>query len=156
MKLIKDTGIKWDKGNNRKYMHGLFKCEVCGKEVEKVKKDGIKAKSCSMGCYTRLRTGVKRGASKTCIISKKYRYIYMPNHPYAIGTKKLYVAEHRLVMEKYLGRYLNKNEIVHHKNEDTLDNEIGNLALMTASEHSREHANKKPRKNGKWIRQPAE
>jgi hypothetical protein len=128
----------------------LFKCPACKKEVEKIKIDGINAKFCSHKCYAEKRD--KRGAYKGKIISKKYRYIYMPEHPNAIGTRKLYVAEHRLVMEKHLGRYLTKNEVVHHINEDTLDNRIKNLELMTASEHMKSHSAIKNRdKYGKYI-----
>ena len=50
----------------------------------------------------------------------KYVYIYNPEHPNAIGTRKLYVAEHRILMEKKIGRLLTKDEIVHHKDENTL------------------------------------
>ena len=47
--------------------------------------------------------------------------------------------EHRMLMEWKLGRRLGRKEHVHHKNEDTLDNRIENLMLLTHSEHSKHH-----------------
>jgi hypothetical protein len=68
-----------------------------------------------------------------------YVFIYNPKHPHAVQGKR-YVAEHRLVMEKYLERYLKASEKVHHINGIRDDNRIENLALMKSkSVHGAKH-----------------
>lgn len=68
----------------------------------------------------------------------RYRALYLPDHP---GANALgYVLEHRVVMERHLGRYLTADEIVHHLNEDPADNRTENLEVMGKPEHTAMHS----------------
>lgn len=67
-----------------------------------------------------------------------YWYIYMPTHPFS--GKQGYIAEHRLVMEAKVGRYLKLEEAVHHIDHDTKNNSIDNLELCEShGEHTKIH-----------------
>lgn len=57
-----------------------------------------------------------------------YVMIYMPEHPSATKSHP-YIYQHRLVMEKTLGRYLKSNEQVHHINGKRDDNRPENLVV---------------------------
>ena len=46
---------------------------------------------------------------------------------------------HRWLMEQELGRKLDRNEVVHHINEDARDNDVTNLCVMSLSEHGKLH-----------------
>lgn len=92
------------------------------------------------------------GAYKGIILNGKYFEIYLPTHPNATGSKKLYFPLHRLVMEWKMGRKLVEGEVVHHIDGDTLNNNPNNLELLGVSEHNRiTYQNRKKDKYGKLI-----
>lgn len=75
-----------------------------------------------------------------------YTLVIAPdNHPYPSDTNKgvKYILEHRLVMERHIGRYLEPTEVVHHIDGNPRNNDILNLKLYaTQAEHIRtEHSN---------------
>lgn len=68
--------------------------------------------------------------------SKGYIKEYTPDHPFAV---KNYVKQHRLVYEKAFNMIIMPCQVVHHINEDKMDNSIENLKLMSRSQHINLH-----------------
>lgn len=57
---------------------------------------------------------------------------------YHLGNGKD-IYEHRLVLERHVGRKLRSDEHVHHKNGIRSDNRLENLELVVAAEHPLRH-----------------
>ena len=79
------------------------------------------------------------------IDSRGYWVVRKAEHPNA--NKLGYVREHRLIMEEHIGRYLTKDEDIHHINGNKTDNRIENLQLLSHSEHGRISI------NNRWVQQ---
>lgn len=103
--------------------------------------------TCEM-CGTKVSAGVTRCRSHSIrpprtrrdkIINNGYYYIMVEGHP--AGLKRHgYVGEHVLIIEKNIGRYLEEGEVVHHIDENPLNNNIENLLLLTKADHMRLHS----------------
>lgn len=69
---------------------------------------------------------------------KGYRQVHLPLHPMA--DKQGRVLEHRRIVEEVLGRLLEKNEVVHHRNGIPYDNRPKNLRVfLSQAEHCQFH-----------------
>ncbi len=133
-------------------------CTVCGNEFTAHGKRAKIAKFCSIKC----RTTRKVIPCHHCGIDvvkhpfeiAKYTNVFCSGSCYAAfkstghinqkGYKIIthdgnLIGEHRVIMERHLGRKLHPREHVHHKNRDTLDNRIDNLEVLEISAHSAEH-----------------
>jgi hypothetical protein len=60
--------------------------------------------------------------------SSGYKMITSREHPYA--NRDGYVLEHRLVVEATIGRFLTPMEVVHHRDQNRLNNHPGNLFIF--------------------------
>jgi uncharacterized membrane protein YheB (UPF0754 family) len=151
-------GQKWSKEFQEKRRQGL----IGRKFTEQHKKKIGKANSISLKNYFKTHSSWNKGISTDTSHLKKWQFkkgnkgvnhqswkggrykdswgyisCYAPKHPFA--TKMGYVREHRLVVEKRIGRYLREDEAVHHINGIKDDNSDKNLQLMTDGEHKRLH-----------------
>ena len=115
--------------------HTQWRC-LCDCGVETIKARGKlmtgAIKSC--GCLGKESVRWPRIPNGTVLEPDQHGYVlvYARNHPNARGSRPV-VYQHRLVMEKHLGRYLKGEETVHHINGIKHDNRIENLELWTTN-----------------------
>ena len=107
----------------RKKLGKFIKCQVCNKKFYIYPYEFNIRKLCSFKCAGKLQATKRSHAWKGGKIIDRYGYvfIYMPEHPFANNR---YVRRSRLVMEKYLKRYLYPKERIHHlgkKDDDRLE-----------------------------------
>lgn len=116
----------------------MSKCRLKGCKNKATTKPYEKGLFCSSRCaLAAVRTKehqIKAGRAGAAVNIAKYR---------GTGTKT-YVKEngqhqHRVVMEKILGRRLRKYEIVHHRDHNKKNNDPKNLQVMTRRQHAQLH-----------------
>src|SRR5699024_7941015 len=77
-----------------------------------------------------------------------YVMVHKPSHPNS--WKNGYIKLHRLVMECEKGRYLNRDEHVHHKDFNKENNHPSNLEITTMSRHTTTHNYETKKYTSKW------
>ena len=123
---------------NSRYNGGLEiinrKCLFCKKQFGIIKRliRLRPAKFCSILCAYKGQIKLNRSR-----ILGGYKYLYKKDHPFANSDGM--IAEHRLVMEDKIGRFLTKKEIIHHINHKKLDNRIKNLMILDNKTHNSLH-----------------
>ena len=127
-------------GKDKRKRIKLF-CVKCNKEFETIPAEIRKGRMfCSKSCRasaTQNGSDSHRWKGEKKINYQGYVLIYKPKHPYC--NKDRYIQEHRLIIEKHLGRYLHPFEVIHHKNRVKIDNRLENLEIITKSEHIKIH-----------------
>ena len=124
-------------------------CQNCGKEFSTYKAPSrADPKFCSLTCIGESQTGENNPAyNGGKYLCNGYYVLFMPNHPNR--SSKDLVLEHRYVMECKIGRYLTKDECVHHIDHNKINNKTSNLMLFeNNSAHMKFHADKRRNKNG--------
>lgn len=117
------------------------------------KKPGRTEVSCSCNNHSRFcNTPVMckhKLAASTYLVMRKiehekivggYRKIRSPSHKYSQPDRNGYILEHRMVIENHIKRGLKRPEVVHHIDENKLNNDINNLMIFpNAKEHAAFH-----------------
>lgn len=135
----------WQLGySSRLNKHIWVACVDCGKQRWVALRGGQpKTQRCPICAGRQINLG-KRGAIIARWKGGRYTstqgYIYVLLRPddffFPMTKKSGYIAEHRLVMARYLGRNLHTWELVHHINHIRDDNRIENLRLISNERHS--------------------
>ncbi len=132
-------------------------CRICGEAVQRQQRQDRKAfyypRQCQ-NCFKKDRDPIAHSENM-----KRFHAEHGHPRQLPLGTRRLHKSgensfyweikigpgrtqweyEHRLIAQSLIGRALQSNEIVHHDNENSLDNTPTNLIVLTKAEHAIVH-----------------
>lgn len=123
----------------------LSKIRICNKicqgcNTSFLPKDN-RVRFCSKKCYQNYAKRNKIRKKTGFWLENGYKVLYNNGHP---------IKEHIFIMEQHIHRKTHRGEVVHHIDGNKLNNNINNLMLLTAGEHSKLHR-KQDLQNGKKL-----
>lgn len=134
---------------SKMYLKGMTSQQIAEKYnvykqsiLNSLKRSGIKRRQ-NWGRASGIKNGNWKGGIR---IIKGYKHILRPGH--RLARKDGYVAEHRLVMEKYL---TSKTQVVHHKDGNILNNKKENLEVYKNNGVHRSSHSKTQKRNTKGV-----
>lgn len=127
---------QWD---NAKYCSRH--CLGIGRQQEQLKNPEYREflKKIATGRKQSEATKRKRGIYKTGIERNNWKGGISTDGAGYLRDNKTKIRIHREVVEKYLGRKLNREEQVHHLDGNKMNNVISNLIILSASNHTKIH-----------------
>ena len=152
-------------------------CSICGVTMQGYNK------TCSVGCCKELHrkngdyewTPERRERLKSSISGRNYRgennpkwrggrinrpdgrvAVFAPGNPNATLYGGTHILEYRLLAEQKIGRYLRKNEIVHHVDGDVTNNGPDNLEVTTQSQHAKLESYRRDKITGRYCPKQAQ
>jgi hypothetical protein len=133
-------GDAWVRRVVKEYRAGVSAKKIA--DAESVSEAAIGSMLTRLGIPKHSRSFVRKGlfsGKKNPHWNERGRAIRKDGYAVVRVTGGRWVREHRVLMERKVGRKLLRHEYVHHRNGNKLDNRISNLELMSASQHSGHH-----------------
>ena len=132
----------------------MFVCKECGKERN------VGRRLCNACNYKRISSYGRYTWSNTCVAcdasfeawrkiqklcischkdKERLKAVNPASNTYSF-TNKIGRTKHRDIVEGLLGRKLHANEVIHHLNDDTKNNSLTNLIVLSRGKHASLHA----------------
>ena len=115
-------------------------CKFCGSTFHIYPYRKNIAKYCSRSCGSSDKTSLKHNAWKGGLNTMLSGYV-------RIRINKIYIYEHRYIMEQFLNRKLKSYEVVHHIDGNRANNNIENLELFIKNKHDSKETSKRWKEN---------
>lgn len=133
--------------NRNKHMFCSMECYL----AEKTKKISVECDNCGK-TFLKKRSDIARSKHNYCSHECEIEYRRKHRKQNTRYLQEECEQQHRLIVERIIGRKLLTSEQVHHIDGNSRNNDPSNLMVVTAQEHSRIHASQKRRNSiGQFV-----